>query len=129
MADSLNIPLSKHDRDFLHFIAHRDFQQQQGFVNVTVQTQYPSTPITSLLVQMDYLLVPMQLEVVPISSSEWVDDDTKLELDGLIRRAQQHGNRTFVLMVRVRQGHCHLDGLVQIKSARIFPLLATEASH
>jgi hypothetical protein len=73
--------------------------------------------------------VPMQLEVVPVSSCTWADDDEKSEIQGYLRRARKNEGREILLRVQVRQGHSHVDfsvpGGLQTRSARTFPLSTT----
>jgi hypothetical protein len=113
------IPLSKHDRHFLHFLATNDFFMTQDRVKAAIRQSHPSSPLSSLLVSMHYVATPPNIHVSLLSLQIWQDEDEKVEMEDFRHRTEAAEGRCILVQVCVRDGYSVNDGPV----LRTFPLL------
>ena len=129
-SEGLCTPLSKHDRDFLQFVAAKDFLEHRESIKVSIQKEYPLTPLSSLVVFMDYMSIPMTTNVMLVSNCHVnsVDsDDERAERDSLLRQAAVRAGMAILLQVMVRRGHDHVDvsseAMKRTKDVSTFPMV------
>ena len=106
--DGLKQPISKSDNDFIRFTAMDDFSKHEHVIQRYIQ-HHPSTPVSSLIVIMNYISVPMTVEVVMASSYQLERDCQKEEMEDFYRQAKENEGRFAILNVLVRDGMADVD--------------------
>lgn len=111
------MPISQHDRNFLHYIAGIDFCTHIRAIKADIAKRFPSTAVSSLYVQLTYIGTPV-IVVSPVSMFPWKDEDEKSELETLLHRARTADGTQMLARVHVRNGHSLEEGTMM----RTFPL-------
>lgn len=110
LVDGTAVRLSRHDKDFLHFLAKFDFESDIPRVKAYIAKTYPSVPLFDLCVDMDYVVSPLVkgafagISVTPASSYHWVDDEDKHEMERKIRKIKSLKTPHILARVQVREG-------------------------
>jgi hypothetical protein len=107
-SDGLKQPISKTDQDFIRFTAINDFIERKHVIQTYIQ-HHPSTPVSSLIVIMNYISVPMTIEVVVASSSQWERDCQKDEMEDFYKQAKENEGQFAIIQVLVRDGMADVD--------------------
>lgn len=74
-----------------------------------MQSHYPSILVSSLIVNMDYIQVPMKIDVVLGSSYQCEASYEKEELDDFRRQAKENEGQFAIINVRARDGDAVTD--------------------
>lgn len=114
--DGSFVPVSQHDRHFLHYTAVHDCILSINGAKKLAADQYPDTPVSSLCFRLTYIGC-ITLTVSLASTVEWGSDDERLEIEGHLLRARQ--SRGVLVTVIVRNNHVTGQG----SYLRRFPLV------
>lgn len=88
-------------------------------IKVDIRQRYPSTPVSSLYIQVTYINTPYCV-VSSVATFPWRDEDERSEIETLIHRAQIAEGRQILAQVHVRNGYSLSEQSVIL---RTFPLL------
>jgi hypothetical protein len=116
--DGSQVPISQHDRNFLHYVAAIDFCNNIRAIRADIAKRFTSIAVSSLYVQLTYIGTP-SIVVHPVGVLPWKDEDEKFELETLLRRVRIADGKQILAQVHVRNGYSPDLGIM----LRNFPLL------
>jgi hypothetical protein len=122
--DGSQVPISQHDRNFLHYVAAIDFCTNIRAIKADIAKRFTSSPVSSLYVQLTYIGTPL-IEVNPVGMFPCEDEDEKSELETLLRRVRAADGNQMLARVHVRNGYSPDHGII----LRKFPLLISRPEH
>lgn len=98
--------MPRHDHAFIPFAVLKDFEKYKPTIRAKISSGYPATPLSALVVVMNYVLVPMEIEIVLASSyrDECETKEEQLELDDFGRMAREQEGCVVVTSVHMRDG-------------------------
>jgi len=108
--DGSQVPISQHDRNFLHYVAAIDFYNSIHAIRPDIAKRFTSTAVSSLYVQLTYIGTP-SIVVHPVGMFPWKDEDEKSELETLLHRVRTDGNR-MLAQVHVRNRYSLNQGIM-----------------
>lgn len=102
--EGVHIPMSKHDKSFLNYMVIADFHSHLPQIMDYIKQHYPSTPLSSLYADMNYIVPGIQcgMNVHLSTSYPMADDDEKSEVENIFRSLD---DRQLVIRVAFRAGH------------------------
>jgi len=120
LRDGSQVPISQHDRNFLHFVAAIHFCNNIRAIKADIAKRFASTAVSSLNVELAYIGTP-SIVVYPVDRFPWGDEDEKSELETLLHRVRTASGNQMLVQVHVRTGYSPNHGVI----LRKFPLLIT----
>lgn len=114
-----NVPLSTHDRHFLHFLGSTDVFTNAHHIKAIIKQFYPSAPLSSLLLRMYYLTSPPGFKISLLSSENWGNDDEREEMEGFRHLSEKAEGQRLLVQICVRDGYSVTGGPIM----RTFPLI------
>ena len=122
--DGSQVPISQHDRNFLHYVAAIDFCTNISAIKADIAKRFTSTPVSSLYIQLTYIGTP-SIVVYPVGMFPWEDEDEKSELETLLHRVRAADGNQMLAQVHVRNGYLPDHGIM----LRKFPLLISRPQN